>query len=62
MPSDFDVFTADASGIYRGKNDAVHHNLRLLQRAMFGSGFQGLSTEWWHFTARELGEVRPTDD
>ena len=52
MPSDFDVFTDDASGIYRGKSDTVHGNLRLLQRAMFGSGFQGLSTEWWHFTAR----------
>ncbi|MBE7212209.1 MAG: M15 family metallopeptidase [Gluconacetobacter diazotrophicus] len=52
MPSDFDVFTADASGIYRGKNDAVRHNLHLLHRAMFGSGFQGLTTEWWHFTAR----------
>ena len=52
MPSDFDVFTADASGLYHGKSDAVHHNLRLLQRAMFGSGFQGLTTEWWHFTAR----------
>ena len=53
MPSDFDVFTADASGIYRGRSDTVHNNLHLLQRAMFGSGFQGLSTEWWHFTARD---------
>ena len=53
MPSDFDVFTADASGLYRGKSDSVHQNLRLLQSAMFGSGFQGLSTEWWHFTARD---------
>ena len=52
MPSDFDVFTKDASGIYRGKSDTVHENLRRLQRAMFGSGFQGLSTEWWHFAAR----------
>ena len=52
MPSDFAVFTADASGFYHGNSDTVHHNLRLLQRAMFGSGFQGLSTEWWHFTAR----------
>ena len=52
MPSDFDVFTKDASGIYRGESDTVHANLRLLHRAMFGSGFQGLSTEWWHFAAR----------
>ena len=52
MPSDFDVFTKDASGIYRGKSQTVYENLRLLHRAMFGSGFQGLSTEWWHFAAR----------
>ena len=52
MPSDFDVFTKDASGIYRGDNATIHDNLRLLHRAMFGSGFQGLSTEWWHFAAR----------
>ena len=52
MPSDFDVFTKDASGIYRGDSTLVHDNLRLLHRAMFGSGFQGLSTEWWHFAAR----------
>ena len=52
MPSDFDVFTKDASGIYRGKDGKVYDNLRLLHRAMFGSGFQGLSTEWWHFAAR----------
>ena len=52
MPSDFDVFTEEASGIYRGKDGKVGANLHLLHRAMFGSGFQGLSTEWWHFAAR----------
>ncbi len=60
MPSDFDVFTADASGIYRGKSDTVHNNLHLLQRAMFGSGFQGLSTEWWHFAARDWEQLDGT--
>jgi D-alanyl-D-alanine dipeptidase len=53
MPSDFDVFAPVASGIYRGSNPQVAANLRLLQAVMKASGFIGLSTEWWHFAARD---------
>jgi D-alanyl-D-alanine dipeptidase len=53
MPSDFDVFAPVASGIYRGSNAQIASNLRLLQGAMKASGFIGLSTEWWHFAARD---------
>ncbi len=53
MPSDFDVFAPVASGIYRGSNAQISHNLRLLQAVMKASGFIGLSTEWWHFAARD---------
>ena len=53
MPSDFDVFAPVASGIYRGSNPEVAVHLRLLQWAMKSSGFIGLSTEWWHFAARD---------
>ena len=53
MPSDFDVFAPVASGIYRGSDPQVHQNLRLLQLVMKAAGFIGLSTEWWHFAARD---------
>jgi D-alanyl-D-alanine dipeptidase len=53
MPSDFDVFAPVASGIYRGSNVQIAHNLALLQAVMRGSGFIPLSTEWWHFAARD---------
>ena len=53
MPSGFDVFAPVASGIYRGSNPEIARNLRLLQAVMKGAGFIGLSTEWWHFAARD---------
>jgi D-alanyl-D-alanine dipeptidase len=53
MPSDFDVFAPVASGIYRGSDPQIRSNLRLLQMVMKASGFIGLSTEWWHFAARD---------
>jgi D-alanyl-D-alanine dipeptidase len=59
MPSDFDVFAPVASGIYRGSNAEVRRNLHLLQLAMKESGFIGLSTEWWHFAARDWQQFSP---
>ncbi len=60
MPTDFDVFAEDASGIYRGSNDEVHANVHLLQYAMMRmGGFQGLSTEWWHFAVRGWRDYPP---
>jgi D-alanyl-D-alanine dipeptidase len=59
MPSDFDVFAPVASGIYRGSNQEIARNLRLLQLVMKASGFIGLSTEWWHFAARDWKQYEP---
>ena len=59
MPSDFDVFAPVASGIYRGGNAEIARNLRLLQTVMRASGFIGLSTEWWHFAARDWRQYSP---
>lgn len=60
MPTDFDVFADDASGIYRGPDDEVHRHVHLLQYAMMRvGGFQGLSTEWWHFAVRGWRDYQP---
>ena len=59
MPSAFDDFTAAASGIYLGDDPAVGARLRTLQKAMKAAGFIGLSTEWWHFAARDWKADEP---
>ena len=60
MPTDFDVFERVASGIYAGKSEEVRKNLQLLQYAMMRiGGFQGLSTEWWHFAVRGWRDYKP---
>ena len=59
MPSAFDDFTPAASGIYRGGDEKVHAHLRMLQFAMKAGGFIGLSTEWWHFAARNWKTYEP---
>ena len=53
MPSDFDVFSSEASAIYRGGDRRVALHIALLHTAMKEAGFIGLSTEWWHFAARD---------
>jgi D-alanyl-D-alanine dipeptidase len=35
-------------------------NRRLLRGAMFGAGFLGINTEWWHFDCGERERVRTT--
>ena len=59
MPSAFDDFTGAASGIYRGSDESVHARLRTLQTAMKAAGFIALSTEWWHFAARNWKTYEP---
>jgi len=36
------------------------NNRRLLRGAMFGAGFVGISTEWWHFDCGDRDRVRST--
>jgi D-alanyl-D-alanine dipeptidase len=59
LPTDFDVFTADARGIYRGPNPEIKTNLRLLHHAMVQAGFLAQFREWWHFTARDRRRFPP---
>ncbi|MET0980865.1 MAG: M15 family metallopeptidase [Telluria sp.] len=35
-------------------------NRRLLREAMFGAGFVGINTEWWHFDCGDRERVRAT--
>jgi zinc D-Ala-D-Ala dipeptidase len=46
----FDTRSHPYSPDIRGKRRA---NRLLLRRAMLAQGFQGLNTEWWHFTLRD---------
>lgn len=59
MPSDFDVFTADASATYQGHDEKAAFHLHLLQAAMGAAGFEGLSSEWWHFVVKDWAERKP---
>ena len=59
MPSDFDVFTADASATYQGHDAKAAFHLHLLQAAMGAAGFEGLSTEWWHFVVKDWAARKP---
>lgn len=49
MPTDFDDFTEKAHSDYPNVSEVVAYNRRLLRELMTKYGFQGLSTEWWHF-------------
>ena len=40
--------------------DAQVANRRLLRDAMFGAGFVGINTEWWHFDCGDRERVRAT--
>lgn len=59
MPSDFDVFTADASATYQGHDKKAAFHLHLLQSAMGAAGFEGLSSEWWHFVVKDWATRKP---
>ncbi len=59
LPTDFDSFSLDAVGIYRGPDPTVGENLRRLHRAMVDAGFLAQYREWWHFTDREWRRYAP---
>lgn len=59
MPSAFDAFTADASATYRGHDEKAAFHLHLLQSAMGAAGFEGLSSEWWHFVVKDWAKREP---
>jgi len=41
-------------------SEAQVDNRRLLRGALFGAGFVGISTEWWHFDCGDRDRVRST--
>jgi zinc D-Ala-D-Ala dipeptidase len=49
MPTLFDDFTEKAHRNYTALSQQVICNRTLLEEIMTKHGFQGLSTEWWHF-------------
>ena len=62
MPTDFDDFTAAAMYHYRGANPWIRWHVHLLQIAMGHAGFDGLRTEWWHFTIAGWQEYLPREE
>lgn len=50
MPSGFDEFSSFADRDYSDCTDAAADNAALLQSVMEKHGFEGLQSEWWHFT------------
>ena len=62
MPTDFDSFTPAALIEYRGGDQTVRANLKLLQKAMAHGGFYGLRTEWWHFCAPDWKRYPPVPE
>jgi zinc D-Ala-D-Ala dipeptidase len=49
MPSEFDDFSPRAHRDYAAASPRAQAHRRLLQRIMAQHGFQGISSEWWHF-------------
>ncbi len=50
MPTGFDDFSAYADRDYSDCTDSAAANAKLLQDLMEKHGFEGLQSEWWHFT------------
>jgi D-alanyl-D-alanine dipeptidase len=63
MPSDFDSFSPAAALKYKGTDDVVRRDLDILLHGMGAAGFEGMSSEWWHFVAPDWAEfARVTPD
>lgn len=50
MGTPYDFFGPEAHTTYTGLPEAVLANRRLLNEAMRAEGFQGIRTEWWHYS------------
>ncbi|MBE6922352.1 MAG: hypothetical protein E7465_04115 [Ruminococcaceae bacterium] len=62
MPTGFDDFTAYANRDYSDCTDAAAKNAMLLQETMEKNGFEGLQSEWWHFTEKTEYEIEQVFD
>ena len=52
MPTGYDDFSEKAHRDYGGASPSAAKNRETLSTAMNAEGFEGLSTEWWHFDAQ----------
>ena len=53
MPSAYDEFSDRAHADYAGGTEEERQNRRLLKETMQAEGFDGISTEWWHFDDKD---------
>ena len=53
MPSGFDEFSSFGDRDYSDCTDTAAANAALLQEIMEAHGFEGLQSEWWHFTEKD---------
>ncbi|KAB8305285.1 D-alanyl-D-alanine dipeptidase [Erwinia endophytica] len=49
MGAGFDEMHPRSQPYYPGLSHETHRNRLLLNAIMFGGGFTGIATEWWHF-------------
>ncbi|EXU74995.1 D-alanyl-D-alanine dipeptidase [Erwinia mallotivora] len=49
MGAGFDDMHERSHPYYPGLSQEAHRNRLLLNAIMFGGGFRGIATEWWHF-------------
>ncbi|MEE9432760.1 MAG: M15 family metallopeptidase [Sphingorhabdus sp.] len=61
MPSGFDDFSAKAHRKYEDDSANARRHARLLEGYMEGTGFIGLSNEWWHFDHKDWAKY-PVQD
>ncbi len=52
----------DLSPLSPGTSQAAQRNRLLLNAIMFGGGFKGISTEWWHFELPDAAGYPLLDD
>lgn len=62
MPTGFDDFTSYADRDYSDCTDSAAKNATLLQELMEKHGFEGLQSEWWHFTENVDYEIERVFD
>lgn len=60
MGTEYDFFGKEAHFDYTNHTAKVLENRRMLRRVMENNGFQGIRTEWWHFSFK--GKDYPLSD
>lgn len=53
MGGTFDLFSEISHPDYQNITDEQKNNRKILHDAMIKAGFQGIESEWWHFTLKD---------